>query len=103
VVLEVFRRRNVIGLRRRETLSGPDLAVVESAHALDSQWIIFYFDTVRGSAGKRFYFHLEPADHSQDGSLASDRIAATCEMSYKAYSLEQFRYAARSAQVTKRC
>lgn len=82
-----------------------DLTVAEAATfgTRDDEWSVFCFDAIRGSTGKRFYFYLEMQAGPHLGNRVTADGVADGALSFKVYSSLQFRYAARSAEVTRRC
>ena len=99
-------------LHLRESLSGADIAVARIEWMSEERhgaWSMFSFDAVPDSRGKRFYFFIElmgdsPIESLQiSGSALTDdpelalfmnHIAAPGALSFKVYSMKQFRYAA---------
>jgi GT2 family glycosyltransferase len=102
-----------VRLHLRETpTGGPDIAVGQIEWVSDEQdgaWSMFSFDPVINSSGKRFYFFIELNGDSavealeiSGSSITSDpelrlfknHIAVPGALSFKVYSMKQFRYAA---------
>ncbi len=92
-------------------LSDSDLAVAQIEWSSGEQggWSIFCFNPVPNSTGKRFYFFIDLLDDSPVHSLNiaggaatndsalphfKDHIAGPGTLSFKVYSMKQFRYAA---------
>jgi GT2 family glycosyltransferase len=105
--------RNHARLHLRESpIGGADIAVAEiewSSGEGPGAWSLFCFDAVADSRGKRFYFFIEimgdsPIEslHISGSKLPGDpelsffinHIAAQGSLSFKVYSMKQFRYAA---------
>jgi hypothetical protein len=97
---------------RESPIGGADIAVAEiewSSEEGPGAWSLFCFDAVADSRGKRFYFFIEimgdsPIEslHISGSKLPGDpelsffinHIAAQGSLSFKVYSMKQFRYAA---------
>ncbi len=96
---------------RESPVSDSDLAVaqIEWSSEEHGAWSIFCFDPVPNSSGKRFYFFIDLMDDSPVHSLNiaggsvtndsalphfKDHIAVPGTLSFKVYSMKQFRYAA---------
>lgn len=107
--------QGVLRLRVRESpASAIDLAIAElaAAQVRDGQWGCFYFNPLRNSGGRRYYFCLEMSAASaasavkvwgstntaaEAGPHFQNHVAAPGTLAFRVYTLLQFRYAAFSA------
>jgi hypothetical protein len=117
VRLELTRRtgQGCLRLRVRESPTREtDLAIAEldTAQVRDGQWGCFYFNPIRDSSGRRYYFCLEISEASPENTVNvwgsaktaaatgphfQNHVAAPGTLAFRVYTHIQFRYAAFSA------